>query len=70
MAKSHWLINPKKNRSKKVYKNDKSIDGVFEYMLVDTGKIFSVLGKELPVMTTTVSVDVDLAKEIYRRLIS
>ena len=70
MAKSHWLINPKSTEVKRFIKNDKSMDGVFEYMLVDTGKIFSVLGKGLPVMTTKVSVDLDLAKEIYGRLIS
>jgi len=29
-----------------------------------------VLGKEPPLMTTTVSVDIDLAREIYERLIS
>ena len=50
-------------------KNDKSIDGVFEYMFVDTGKIVGLLGKEPPLMTTTVSVDIDLAREIYERLI-
>ena len=39
-------------------------------MFVDTGKIVGVFGKEAPVMTTTVSVDIDLAREIYERLIS
>ena len=39
-------------------------------MFVDTGKIVGVLEKEPPVMTTTVSVDIDLAREIYGRLIS
>ena len=50
MAKSHWLINPKRTEVKRFIKNDKSIDGVFEYMFVDTGKIVGVLGKEPPVM--------------------
>ena len=70
MAKSHWLINPKRTEVKRFIKNDKSIDGVFEYMFVDTGKIVGVFGKEPPVMTTTISVDIDLAREIYQRLIS
>ena len=70
MAKSHWLINPKRTEVKRFIKNDKRIDGVFEYMFVDTGKIVGVLGKEPPVITTTVSVDIDLAREIYERLIS
>ena len=70
MATSHWLINSKRTEVKRFIKNDKSINGVFEYMFVDTGKIIGALGKEPPVMTTTVSVDIDLAREIYERLIS
>ena len=70
MAKSHWLINSKRTEVKRFIKNDKSIDGIFEYMFVDTGKIIGVLGKEPPLMTTTISVDIDLAREIYERLIS
>jgi len=70
MAQSHWLINSNKTEVRRFTKNDKSIDGVFEYMFVDTGRIEGVLGKEPPVMTTTVSVDIDLAREIYERLIS
>ncbi len=70
MAKSHWLINSNRTEVKRFIKNDKSIDGVFEYMFVDTGKIVGVLGKEPPLMTTTVSVDIDLAREIYERLVS
>ena len=70
MSKSHWLINSNKTEVKRFIKNEKSIDGVFEYMFVDTGKIVGALGKEPPVMTTTVSVDIELAREIYERLIS
>jgi hypothetical protein len=70
MAKSYWLINPKSTEVKRFIKNDKSVDGVFEYMFVDTGKIVGLLGKEPPLMTTTISVDIDLAREIYERLIS
>ena len=69
MAKSHWLINPNRTEVKRFIKNDKSIDGVFEYMFVDTGKIVGIFGKERPIMTTTVSVDIELAREIYERLI-
>ena len=51
-------------------KNDKSIDGVFEYMFIDTGKIVGALGNEPPEITNTVSVEIDLAREIYVRLLS
>ena len=70
MSKSYWLINPKRTEVKRFKKNDKSIEGVFEYMFIDTGKIVGVFGKEPPVMTTTVSIDIDLAREIYERLLS
>ena len=70
MAKSHWLINPNRTEVKRFIKNHKSIDGVFEYMFVDTGKIVGMFGEEPPIMTTTVSVDIELAREIYERLIS
>ena len=70
MAKSYWLINSNSSEVKRFTKNDKSIDGVFEFMFIDTGKINGVFGKEPPLMTTTISVDLDLAREIYERLLS
>ena len=70
MAQSYWLINSNSSEVKRFTKNDKSINGVFEYMFIDTGKISGVLGKEPPLMTTTISVDIDLAREIYERLLS
>ena len=66
----HWLINPNRSEVKRFIKNGESIDGVFEYMFIDTGEIVGVLGKEPPVMTTSVSVEIDLAREIYERLLS
>ena len=70
MAKSHWLINSNSTEVKRFIKNEKSVDGVFEYVFVDTGKIVGVFGKAPPLMKTTVSVDIDLAREIYERLLS
>ena len=70
MSEEHWLINSNRSEVKRFIKNNKSIEGVFEYMFIDSGKIVGVLGKEPPVMTTTVSVEIDLAREIYVRLLS
>ena len=70
MGKSYWLINSKRSEVKRFIKNDKSIEGVCEYMFIDTGKIVGYFGKEPPVIKTTVSVDIDLAREIYERLLS
>ena len=70
MTKSYWLINSNRKKVKRFIKNNKSIDGVFEYMFIDTGEIVGLLGEEPPLMTTTVSVEIDLAREIYQRLLS
>ena len=70
MANSYWLINSNRSEVKRFTKNNKSIDGVFEYMFIDTGKIVDVLGKEQTIMTNTISVEIDLAREIYERLLS
>ena len=70
MVKSYWWINSNSSEVKRFMKNDKSIDGVFEYMFIDTGKIVGGLGNKPPVMTNTVSVEIDLAREIYERLLS
>ena len=70
MAKSHWLVNSNRTEVKRFIKNDKSIDGVFEYIFIDTGKIYGGLGNKSPIMTNTVSVEIDLAREIYERLLS
>ena len=48
----HWLINSNRSEVKRFIKNDKSIDEVFEYMFIDSGKIVGVLGNEAPVITT------------------
>ena len=70
MAKSYWLINSKRTEVRRFMKNDKSIDLPVEYMFIDSGEIVGVLGKETPEMKTTISVDIDLAREIYERLLS
>ena len=70
MAKSYWLINSNNSEIRRFIKNNKSIDGVFEYIFIDSGKIVGSLGENSPEITTTVSVDIDLAREIYKRLLS
>ena len=70
MAESYWLINSNRTEVKRFKKNEKSIDGVFEYIFIDSGKIIGVLGKNPPVITSTVSVEIELAREIYERLLS
>jgi len=70
MAKSYWLVNSNRSRVKRFIENTNNKDQFFKYMFIDSGKVTSTWGKEPPVMTTSVSVDIDLAREIYERLIS
>jgi len=70
MPKSYWLINSNRSEVKRFIKNDKSIEGIFEYMFIDSGKIVKTFGKETPLLTITVSVEIELAREIYERLVS
>ena len=70
MAKSYWLINSNRSEVKRFTKNGKSIEGVFEYMFIDSGKIVGAIGKQAPLITTTISVEIELAREIYERLLS
>ena len=67
---SFWLINPNRKEVKRFVKNDKSDDRFFEYMFVDTGDIIGVLGDKPPLMKTRVSVKLNEAREIYKRLLS
>ena len=70
MAKSYWLINSNRSEVRRFIKNDKSIDLPVEYMFIDSGEIVGVLGGKPPEMKTTISVDIELAREIYERLLS
>ena len=46
MAKAYWLINLNRSEVKRFMKNDKFIDGVFEYMFMDTRKIVGGIWKQ------------------------
>ena len=69
-TQSFWLVNSNRSRVKRFQKNVKNQDKFFEYVFIDSGKIIGIFGKEPPEMITTVSVDIDLAREIYERLLS
>ena len=70
MAKSFWLINSSRTEVKRFVKNGKSIEGVLEYMFVDTGKIVGVLGKEPPVMQKREELKIEKARDEWKKLIS
>ena len=44
-------------------------DKFFEYMFIDSGRIFGVLGKVPPIMTTREKIKVDTARYEWKKLI-
>ena len=69
-ADSFWLINSSRQEVKRFLKNNKSEDIFVEYMFVDTGEIIGILGDKPPLMKTRVSIKINEAREIYKRLLS
>ena len=67
---SFWLINANRTEVKRLLKNNKIEDRFFEYMFVDSGDIIGFLGDNPPLMKTRVSLKIDEAREIYKRLLS
>ena len=70
MARGYWLINSNRSEVRRFSENRASEDQFNKYIFIDSGKIVGVLGKEPPLMTATVSVEIELAREIYERLLS
>ncbi len=70
MTENFWLINSNRSKVKRFSKNNQNKDKFFEYILIDSGRIVSVLGKEPPLMTTREELKVDKARDEWRKLIA
>ena len=70
MTEIFWLINSNRSRVKRFSKNNQNKDKFFEYMFIDSGRILGVLGKEPPLMTTREELDVDKARDEWKKLIA
>jgi len=70
LTENFWLINTNRSRVKRFSKNNQNKDNVFEYMFIDSGRIHGVLGKEPPLMTTREEINVDKARDEWRKLIA
>ena len=70
MTEDFWLINANRSRVKRFSKNNQNKDKFFEYMFIDSGRILGVLGKEPPLMTTREELKVDIARDVWRKLIA
>ena len=70
MTENYWLINSNRSSVKRFSKNNQNKDKFFEYILIDSGRIVGVLGKEPPLMTTREELKVDKARDEWRKLIS
>ena len=70
MTENFWLINSNRSKVKRFSKNNQNKDKFFEYILIDSGRIVGVLGKEPPLMTTRTELKVDKARDEWRKLIA
>ena len=70
MTENFWLINSNRSKVKRFSKNNQNKDKFFEYILIDSGRIVGVLGKEPPLMTTREELKVDKARDEWRKLIT
>ena len=66
---SHWLVCPNQVEVKRFQKNAKCDDKYFEYMYVDTGIIVGIYGENPPLMKTRVSIKIDEARELWKKLL-
>ena len=70
MSDSFWLVNSNRSRVKRVSKNKQNKDQFFEDMVIDSGKIVGVLGKQPPVLTSREELKIEKAREEWKKLIS
>ena len=66
----YWLINSSRTEVKRFIKNNKSIEGVFEYIFIDSGKIISTLGKETLFITNREELKKNPHREEWGKLIA
>ena len=70
MEDSFWLINSDRSREKRFSKNKQNKDQFFEYIVIDSGKIVGVLGKEPPVLTTIEELKIEKARDEWKKLLA
>jgi hypothetical protein len=70
LKEDFWLINSNRSKVKRFSKNNQNKDKFFEYILIDSGRIVGVLGKEPPLMTTREELKVDKARDEWKKLIA
>ena len=68
-APSYWLVCPNHVEVRRFQKDTKSDDKFFEYIFVDTGIIVGIYGENPPLMKTRLSVKINEAREIWKRLL-
>ena len=70
MTENYWLINSNRSRVKRFSKNNQNKDKFFEYIFIDSGRILGVLGKEPPLMTSREELEVNKARDEWKKLIA
>ena len=69
MTEDFWLINSNRSRVKRFSIDNQDKDKFFEYIFIESGRILGVLGKEPPLMTTREKLEIDKARDEWKKLI-
>ena len=70
MAKGYWLINSNRSEVRRFIEN-KANEGQFKkYIFIDNGKIVGLLGKEPPLLKNREEFKLEVAREIWKKLIA
>ncbi len=64
------MVNPNRSRVKRLIENTKNKDQFLKYIFIDSVKVTSALGKELPVITTREELKKDAAREEWEKFIT
>ena len=70
MNEEYWLINSSRLRVNRFIINQLEKDKFFEYLIIDSGKIVNVFGKEPPVMQNREELKIEKAREEWKKLTS
>ena len=70
MARSYCLVNSNRSWVKRFIDNTNNKDQFYKYMFIDSEKVNSKWGEEIPVMTNREELKTEAAREEWKKLIA
>jgi len=70
MARGYWLINSNRSEVRRFTENRNNEDQFRKYIFIDNGKILGYLGNHPPLLQSREEVELEEAREIWKKLIA